>query len=162
MGTGPRAFISYRGDDSLGVASALARELERVLISGTVFLDHRSLEPGEPWPPRLRTEVQQADVVLLLIGPRWLTLQASDGIRRLDDPDDWVRQEIEVALEARRPVIPVLVDGALPLERRAFRTIQRIATIADLQAISLSTKEWDATFDALTSHLGYPRVPQAQ
>lgn len=71
----PRHCISYRVDDGLGVASALARELKRTLSWGTVFLDHGSLKPGEPWPPRLWDEVRRADVVLVLIGPRWLTLQ---------------------------------------------------------------------------------------
>jgi hypothetical protein len=123
----PRAFISYRTEDSLAVATTLERELGRSLAWGEVFLDHRRLEPGESWPQRLRAEVQRADVVLLLIGPRWLTLQAPDGVRRLDDPDDWVRQELEAALAAQRTIIPILVDGAPPLEKRAFRTIPYIA-----------------------------------
>jgi hypothetical protein len=85
----PRAFISYRTEDSQAVATTLERELKRIPAWGEVFLDHRSLDAGESWPKRLRAEVQRADVVLLLIGPRWLTLQAPDGIRKLDDPDDW-------------------------------------------------------------------------
>lgn len=149
----PSVFISYRSEDVLPVATTLARELERVLAWGRVFLDHRSLEPGTRWPSRLRDEVRQAAVVLLLVGPRWLTLQGADGVRRLDDPDDWVRQEIEGALEAGRFVIPVLVDGTPPLEKRAFRTIPHLATVAELQATTLSTRQWDATFDALVDRL---------
>jgi tetratricopeptide (TPR) repeat protein len=157
----PRVFISYRADDSLGVASALARELERVFSKEAVFVDHRTLKTGEPWPDQLRNEVQTAAVVLVLIGPRWFTLQGAYGVRRLDQQDDWVRQEIEGALAARGTIVPVLVDGAPPLEREAFKTIPQIASIADLQALKLSTREWESSFDTLVQMLverGFRRV----
>jgi tetratricopeptide (TPR) repeat protein len=153
MNAQPRVFVSYRVDDSLAVASTLARELERALSHGTVFLDHRSLEPGTPWPAHLRDEIRRADVVLVLIGLRWLTFQDAYGIRRLDDPEDWVRQEIEGALKGSGKVIPVLVDGASPLKKEAFRTVPQIAALAELQAIELSTKRWEASFDALVQRL---------
>lgn len=35
-----------------------------------------------------------------------------DGVRRLDDPADYVRREIELALEADTLLVPVLVEGA--------------------------------------------------
>jgi hypothetical protein len=70
MAAPPRVFVNYRVDDCLAVASTLARELRDALSYGEVFLDHRSLDPGEPWPARLRDEVQRADVVLVLIGQR--------------------------------------------------------------------------------------------
>ena len=108
------------------------------------------MEPGELWTERLRQEVRNADVVLLVIGPRWLTLQDAYGVRRLDDRDDWVRVEIEEALEARKTLIPMLVDGAGQLKREAFlRTIPHLAGLADLQALQLSAKPWDKTFDTL-------------
>jgi hypothetical protein len=51
-----------------------------------------------------------------MIGPQWLTVcereGARQGQRRLDDPDDFVRIEVESALARGIPVIPVLVDGA--------------------------------------------------
>jgi formylglycine-generating enzyme required for sulfatase activity len=150
--TPPRLFISYRTEDSLAVATALARDLER-LLTGEIFLDHRSIDAGDAWPDRLRQAVEAADVVLLLIGQRWLTAQTTDGIRRLDDPDDWVRLEIEAALRAKRRLIPVLVDGARPLDRRAFRTVPQIADLADLQALPLATEEWDSHLEALVALL---------
>jgi hypothetical protein len=107
----PRAFISYRTEDSQAVATTLERELKRILAWGEVFLDHRSLDTGESWPKRLRAEVQRADVVLLLIGPRWLTLQAPDGIRKLDDPDDWAARSTSAsAAAARRSISPRSVE----------------------------------------------------
>jgi hypothetical protein len=64
----PRVFINYRVDDTLPVATTLCRELRRSLAWGDVFLDHRTIEPGEPWPDRLRDEVAAARVVLVLVG----------------------------------------------------------------------------------------------
>ena len=68
--------------------------------------------------------------MVVLIGPSWLTAVEEDGSRRLDNPRDWVVQEIESALAREVTVIPVLVDGARmptpdqlpePLESLAFR-----------------------------------------
>jgi hypothetical protein len=56
--------------------------------------------------------VGSCDVLLALIGDQWLTLTDSHGRRRLDDPDDFVRLEIEAALERNVRIIPILVDGA--------------------------------------------------
>jgi hypothetical protein len=61
----------------------------------------------------LREAVARCSVMLVIIGPSWLTIADNAGRRRLDDPDDCVRMEVRSALE--RPdctVIPVLVDGA--------------------------------------------------
>jgi hypothetical protein len=40
----------------------------------------------------------------------WLTLTAENGGRRIDQPDDWVAEEIGIALRRGTPVIPVLLD----------------------------------------------------
>jgi hypothetical protein len=51
------------------------------------------------------------DVLLALIGDEWLTITDEHGRRRLDDPDDFMRLEIEAALTRNVRVIPILVDG---------------------------------------------------
>jgi hypothetical protein len=52
-------------------------------------------------------------VLLAIIGPTWLTAADERGGRRLDDPDDIVRLEIEAALTRGVRVIPILVEGAI-------------------------------------------------
>jgi TIR domain len=146
------AFVCYRTEDTLAVADRLAVELQRALEI-EVFIDHRSLDGGDRWPDRLRREVERSEVVLILVGPRWLGLQTSDGIRRLDDPDDWVRQEIEFAIAAKRIIIPLLVDGAAPIEKRALRTVPQIEALAEAQAVPLATKQWNLHFDAVVALL---------
>jgi hypothetical protein len=51
-------------------------------------------------------------VLLALIGQRWLTSTDGDGRRRLDDPGDFVRLEIEAALNRNVRIIPILVEDA--------------------------------------------------
>ena len=98
----PRLFINYRAEDTGATASALFRDLERVLHPSQVFLDHERLTGGDVWPQRLRDEVAACTVMLSLVGSKWLTQQdARTGDRRLNIPGDWVRQEIEAALPHR-------------------------------------------------------------
>jgi hypothetical protein len=59
----------------------------------------------------LLERVRTCSVLLVVIGPRWLTLTNEAGQRRIDDPGDWLRREIVEALAYGRRVIPVLTDG---------------------------------------------------
>jgi tetratricopeptide (TPR) repeat protein len=60
----------------------------------------------------VRKALDEADVLLAVIGQQWLTLTAENGGRRIDQPDDWVAEEIGMALQRGTPIIPVLFDGA--------------------------------------------------
>ena len=51
-------------------------------------------------------------VLLAVIGDRWLDASDADGKRRLDDPRDYLRIEIEFALKRGIAIIPVLVKNA--------------------------------------------------
>src|SRR6185436_10683955 len=101
-GKAPQVFINYRTEDTGPVAKHLAEVLQRELQHGRGFLDHERIEGGEPWPDRLRSAVNESSVLLALVGKQWLRLQNKHGIRRLDAKDDWVRQEIHVALDAKK------------------------------------------------------------
>jgi len=57
--------------------------------------------------------VAACQVLLVVIGPNWLTVTDERSRRRLDDPDDIVRLEIEAALTRDVRVIPILVEGAV-------------------------------------------------
>ena len=77
-----------------------------------VFKDVDSIEPGEDFVERITAAVASCDVLLALIGPQWLTITDENGQRRLDNPGDYVRLEIETALTRKIRVIPILVDDA--------------------------------------------------
>ena len=68
---------------------------------------------GEDFVKAIETTVAKCDVLIAVIGANWLTSKDRQGVRRLDNPGDFVRKEIATALSRDIRVIPVLVDGAL-------------------------------------------------
>jgi hypothetical protein len=59
--------------------------------------------------------VASCDVLIALIGRQWLTSTDAAGQRRLDNPEDFVRQEIAMALRRNIRVIPALIqDTPMP------------------------------------------------
>jgi hypothetical protein len=103
-----KVFISYRRDET----SQLAGRLYDALTGRfQVFMDVESIRPGEELAA-INTAVESCDVLLALIGKEWLTIKEADGSRRIDNPEDWVRWEIEAALAYNVPVIPILINGA--------------------------------------------------
>jgi formylglycine-generating enzyme required for sulfatase activity len=78
--------------------------------------------------------VGECDVLLTIIGKKWFGRTPRQG-RRLDDPRDWVRIEIEAALAKDIPVIPVLIDEVrMPAESELPASI---AGLAYLNAIAI-------------------------
>ena len=110
--TGPaRIFISYRRADASWPVRWLADWLARQFGAGVVFLDADSIRPGDDFAEKIEAAVGACSVLLAVIGPQWLAAEGDAG-RRTDDPQDWVRLEIGIAIERGVCVIPVLVDGA--------------------------------------------------
>src|SRR6185295_15747374 len=129
----PGIFISYRRIDTSGWAGHLFAELKKSFGASQVFMDIRSGIPlGTDFQQALIAALEGCEVLLALIGPQWLSCTRSDGTRRLDFPDDWVRSEIATALRRNIPVIPILLGGAsfpeetdLPENLRELRQRQR-------------------------------------
>lgn len=110
-------FISYRGIDSHSYAALLYVELSRGFSSGRVFLDSVSIPAGADYVEHLLAQVRRCTVLLVVIGPSWLTAADPHGHRLIDDPRDWIRRELAEAFALGVRVIPVLTDGAsLPSE----------------------------------------------
>jgi hypothetical protein len=105
-----RIFISYRRQETAWPAWRLYDALVEHFPAEQVFRDVDSIEPGEDFVDRITAVVSSCDVLLALIGPQWLTITDENGQRRLDNPRDYVRVEIETALTRNIRVIPILVD----------------------------------------------------
>jgi len=103
-------FISYRRQDSADVTGRIYDRLVLSFDRRQVFKDVDSIPLGVDFRAHLGEVVGHCDVLLAVIGPQWLTASGADG-RRLDDPADFVRIEIEAALARDIPVIPLLVGG---------------------------------------------------
>jgi hypothetical protein len=108
----PRIFISYRRNDSADVTGRIRDRLEARFGRDAIFTDVDSIPLGANFKAYIDEQVSRCDCVLAVIGPRWLSATDAKGSRRLDDPRDFVRAEVEAALARDVPVIPVLVQGA--------------------------------------------------
>jgi hypothetical protein len=105
-------FISYRREETSANAGRLYDRLSGSFGEDRVFMDVDSIAYGVDFTRAVVDAVSGCDVLLVLIGRNWLAIADSKGRRRLDNRDDWVRVEIETALQRDIRVVPVLVDGA--------------------------------------------------
>jgi formylglycine-generating enzyme required for sulfatase activity len=106
-----RVFVSYRREDSLHTAGRLFDRLVAKFGTEHVFMDVDSGHFGLDFREVLTRQVAECDAFLAIIGDTWLSAQGPSGTRRLEDPRDFVRIEIEAALSRQILVIPVLVGN---------------------------------------------------
>jgi len=104
-------FISYRRRDTRADAGRLYDRLRQHFGDRHVFMDIDDIAPGDNFVEILDATLAECDVLVALIGPRWVGDGEGDA-RRLEDPDDFVRVEVATALRRGIPVFPVLVGGA--------------------------------------------------
>jgi hypothetical protein len=132
-----KIFVSYRREDSKHVVGRIFDHLSHHFGADHVFKDVDSIPLGEDFRNVIGGSVSSCDVVLAVIGDRWLALEDEAGNRRLDDPDDFVRIEIEAGLNRGIPVIPVLVaEAEMPAERDLPESLGRLAFQNGLQVRS--------------------------
>ncbi len=149
--TEARVFISYRRDDAAGEAGRLADHLLKRFGADRVFLDIETIESGDDFVQVLQRSLQETAAVLVVIGRQWVDIRNAAGKRRLDDPADFVRQEVEAALGRGVPVVPVLVQGA-PLPR-AEDLPTPLAPLVTRQTATLDHAEFHADAERLCDRL---------
>jgi TPR repeat protein len=142
-----RIFLSYRREDAGYAAGWLFDRLADHFGVSEVFKDIESIAPGEDFAEKIGAGVRSCTVLLAVIGSRWLKIVKSDGTRRIDDPGDFVRLEIETALECEIPVIPLLVDGALMPAAIELPTALRL--LARRNAIEINAGTFGSDFARL-------------
>ena len=142
-----RIFITYRRQDSAYPAGWLYDRLAERFGADQIFKDVDSIELGDDFVETITNAVGSCDILLALIGQEWLDVAAPDGTRRLDDADDFVRLEIEAALERKVLLIPILVDGALM--PRGDQLPPSIAPMVRRQALELSPTRFRADTERL-------------
>lgn len=154
-----KIFVSYRRDDSDGTSGRIRDRLVREFGERDVFLDVHSISSGSNWNDTIRNALLIANVVLVIIGQRWMNSVDASGTIRLFEKDDYVRLEIRTALETGCRIIPVLLNG-ISMPSRALLP-EDIQGLAMLQAASVH----HATFErdiaeltaTITSHLALGR-----
>lgn len=150
-------FISYRRDDSAGYARAIYDHFVQHFSKERVFMDVDAIEPGHPFDEAIERAVGQCEVLLAMIGRRWLDQQASTS-PRINDPKDYVRLEIAAALSRNIRVVPVLLDGAnMPTEEELPEPLR---ALAQRNAIEVSNSRFKSDVErliaAVSKALGEP------
>ena len=93
-------FISYRRSD--GTVKAKALDLAFGIDDCRTFLDFKSLGVGA-FDKRLEDAVLDAPIFVMVLTP--------DYFARCNEEGDWVRREIELALDNGKIIIPINYDG---------------------------------------------------
>ena len=144
-------FISYRRENAAGEARALFNDLVERLGEDSVFMDVDSIALGRDFRNALQETTASCDLMLVLIGRNWAATKDEGGRVRLENPDDYVRLEVEAGLKRNIVVTPVLVQGAhmpapedLPAEIRNF---------AYRNAFELSHNRWESDVQEMVRRL---------
>jgi hypothetical protein len=146
-----RIFISYRRADSAGYAGRIYDRLAAHFGEDAIFMDVNTIEAGLDFVEVLENAVRSCDVLVALIGTRWLNIKDTEGKRRLDNPQDFVRIEIAAALKREIRVIPVLVDGVnMPNSTELPRGLK---SLARRNAVQISHHSFSADAYRLISQL---------
>lgn len=166
-----QVFLSYRTDDSPFAAAFFDHELSTEFGPGAVFLDSRSIDLGADWEKAIFDHVSKSEAVLVIIGPRWLASVDKDGRRRIDNPRDFVRREVELGLQLGKRVIPVhlerrhqLAPEALPeslgeLARKQGMVVQFQNSKPDLARLAARLRQQIPSLRAVAENEAKPRPP---
>ena len=147
----PGIFISYRREDTAGHAGRIFDRLREKFGRDRVFMDVAGIEPGVDFVEAIDQAVGSCDVLLVIIGKKWLTCADASGNRRLDDPKDFIRLETATALRRDIRVIPVLVqDADMPGESDLPDDLKKLAR---RQATEISDTHWDSDTEQLIETL---------
>jgi TIR domain len=156
---GRAIFISYRRDDTEGEAGRLFDDLVRSFPEGSVFMDVAGINPGMDFRKAIDDNVASCGVLLAMIGPAWCSIKNADGVRRLDDPNDFVRLEIASALARDVAVIPVLVhDAKMP---HPEDLPENLKDLAFRNSVEITHARWNSDVQLLTAALGRYVAPTA-
>ena len=144
-------FINYRREDAGGYAGHLYERLCEHFCPEQVFRDLSSIPAGGNFIKYIREKIAESAAVLVVIGQEWLTCSVN-GRRRLDDPHDFVRTEIVMALSDKDTlVIPVLVEDTKMPSRADLP--DALKPLSKLQAFPMSDVQFEFDMERLLALL---------
>lgn len=144
---GPRIFISYRRDDVPGQVGRLFGRLAEHYGEEFVFMDVESIHLAEDFESVIRQRIAGCDIVLLAIGPNWKAQRPT-----ADGEKDYLRMEIEQALQQKRRIGPLLIDRREPPDHDDLPSELR-AAVRPNQTHEIRHSTFDRDVDALVAHL---------
>ncbi len=154
-------FISYRREDTKAEVTNLALRLKARYGQPNVFVDFSDIAAGAHWPDTIREQLEAAKAIIGVIGPRWgearfpLGSGRQTGRLRLDDPQDWVRQELCTAIRRWQgqavTFIVLAVDGAKLPETDWSCDLDHLSKVQ--QAPLRNQNDFEVDFDRLCAEL---------
>jgi hypothetical protein len=130
----------------------LQRDLCQRIPDVRVFMDLDSIEGGADFTKVIQEAVDSSAVLVALIGHQWTTLADQKGRQ-----EDYVRLEVQTALERGVQVIPVLIDGAEPL--RPQQLPAEIEELARLNALELGYVRYQYDLDRILDDINRVLAP---
>lgn len=146
-----KIFISYRREDTSGESGRLKDKLEQVFGKENIFYDVETLEAGLNFDESIAKALNESKVLLAMIGPHWLKVVDSNGVKRIQKNEDWVRKEIAEALKRNLRVIPILVNGADMPDSQELPEDLKELTLRHAQ--ELTSSRWNYDVGELTKVL---------
>lgn len=137
---GCRVFVSYRRDDAPDATDRLADTLRERFGSDRVFVDIDNVAPGDDFTRVVEEWVASCDALVVVIGREWLDARDRAGQRRIDDPDDFVRLEVEAGLRCGVRLFPVLLHGAQMPSREELP--DGLLALRRRNALQIDRKNW--------------------
>jgi len=144
-------FISYRRSDSKSDARSICQRLEKTFGKRKVFIDVDSIRPGKDFKSVLKNDLEQCNIMVVVIGPRWLELLRSSRPTDSETSQDYVYLEVASALERKLPIFPVLVDGATMPEAKDLPDV--LKPLAFRQALSVRHDSFPRDMSGLEQEL---------
>jgi hypothetical protein len=139
-------FINYRRKQTSDAAGRLADALAARFGENEVFIDARSIDAGTRFDERILETIDFARAIVVVIGPGWLETAS------LENPNDWVRLELEHALKSEPSrIVPVVLEGARMPD--AAQLPRAIAALATQQAMPLRYTTWKQDVEELSRRL---------
>jgi pterin-4a-carbinolamine dehydratase len=153
MGDGAaEIFISYRRLDSAIFSQWLANQLRIAYGADCVFMDTESIRDADLWAAKIHAALTAASIVIVVIGRSWLSIRDEFERRRIDNPDDWVRRELELSLEQNKTIIPILIEDAKVPAREALPA--SVTRLVDIQSRGINAQNIAADMSRLVRDIG--------
>ena len=106
-----KIVISYRRSSYDAIVGRIRDKLVSHYGDDAVYMDVDNIPYGIDFRQHINKALSEGDVVIAIIGPKWVGPMRGRKARIFDDADP-VRVEIETALNRGIAVVPILVDGA--------------------------------------------------
>jgi hypothetical protein len=107
-------FISYRRAANAWAIERLRQELVGAFGERNIFFDTETIRAGDRWSQSIDEAIRDASVVVVVFCHEWYGTRGDgelDG-RRIDEPGDTLRFELESALTHGKPIIPIIIDAS--------------------------------------------------